>query len=84
MKKAFRTTKSYILEGKLIKKGSRIVVESEDYTDTTVPPVESSDASMPDEEDLDMYAIRRLRRLNKIRNAKKADDEVTEDEDEVA
>ena len=83
-RKTIRVTKPYLIEGIVLKKGARVIVESDDIT-STVPPATSSNTS-PNSEDLDMYAMRRNR---KFRNARRRaedevfiDDEVLDEEDD--
>ena len=77
---SIRITKPYLVEGTLIKRGARIIVEADDIT-TMIPPETSSDTS-PDEEELDMYSARRakakrlarIRRMKALKKAEEVDD----------
>lgn len=57
MRKSLRTSKSYLIEGKLVKKGTRIIIEEFDNLGG-MPSVD------PEREDL--YAMKRKRRLRRI------------------
>ena len=76
--KTITTKKTYLIEGKIIPKGTKICLKEEDEAlDTYVPPVESSDTTP------NSYDIEALRRARKLRRMKKAEDE-GEKEDETS
>lgn len=76
--KTITTKKAYLIEGKIIPKGTKICLKEEDEAlDTYVPPVESSDTTP------NSYDIEALRRARKLRRMKKAEDE-GEKEDETS
>ena len=79
MKRTIRLRKPIMVEGKIISKGARIVVESEDIEDVGV--VDTAPAE--DTIDYDVEKAKRLARIKKIRAMKKAEAEVvTADEND--
>ena len=75
--KSIRLRKSIMVEGKIISKGARILVENEDVEDVGVPMNPSDNI----EDDVDVAKARRLAKIRRIRalKAKKleGDNEVT-------
>ena len=79
MTKTIRLRKPIMVEGKIISKGARILVESEDIEDVGV--VDTTPAE--DTIDYDVEKMKRLARIKKIRAMKKAEAEVvTADEND--
>ena len=79
MKRTIRLRKPIMVEGKIISKGARILVESEDIEDVGV--VDTTPAE--DTIDYDVEKAKRLARIKKIRAMKKAEAEVvTADEND--
>ena len=72
MTKTIRLRKPIMVEGKIISKGARILVESEDIEDVGV--VDTTPAE--DTIDYDVEKAKRLARIKKIRAMKKAEGEV--------
>ena len=72
MTKTIRLRKPIMVEGKIISKGARILVESEDIEDVGV--VDTTPAE--DTIDYDVEKMKRLARIRKLRAMKKAEGEV--------
>ena len=81
--KSIRLRKSIMVEGKIISKGARILVENEDIEDVGVPMNPSDNI----EDDVDVAKARRLAKIRRIRalKAKKleGDDEVIDTDENL-